>query len=93
MMSTPVHGGDQLRFHGGPGRIFPTIDRQEPWTTDSRQGAILIQQSKSATAEDPPFISTFVWVLTVRKWPMSGCSPRASGLAAQGSSLPGGRYS
>lgn len=59
-MSTPVHGCNQLRFHSGPGRMFPAIDRHEPGATDSRQGAILTEQSKSATAEDPPFISTFM---------------------------------
>lgn len=60
-MSMPVHGGNKLRFHCGRGWIFPTIDRQEPSGTDSRQGAILlIQKSKSAMAEDPPFISTFM---------------------------------
>lgn len=58
-MSTPVHGCSQLRFHSGPGRMFPAIVRHEPGE-DSRQGAILTEQSKSATAEDPPFISTFM---------------------------------
>lgn len=56
----PVRGSNTLRFHSSPGWIFATIDRQEPSGTDSRQGGILIQKSKSATAEDPPFISTFM---------------------------------
>lgn len=70
-MNMPVHGGNELRFHCSPGWIFPTIDRQEPSGTDSRQGAILLIPAKQISHGGGSAVHQHlygVWVLTYSDW-------------------------